>query len=88
MRGEVSAEAKAVHGFLHSTEGSCVSYSVADFGRFPLAPLRAASAGLASAALGMSDYPRFNLSFPMAKVTRAAKCLDKEAKQARTEREH
>ena len=80
--GEVSATAKAVRDFLHPTEGSCASHSVADFGRSPLAPLHAASVGLASAALSGLDHPRYNFSIPMAKITRAAKCADKRTKQA------
>ena len=80
--GEVSATAKAVHDFLHPTEGSCASHSVADFGRFPLAPLHDASAVIASAALSIRNHSRYNFSIPMAKVTRAAKCPDHRAKQA------
>ena len=80
--GEVSATAKAVHDFLHPTEGSCASHSVADFGRSPLAPLHAASAGLASAASSMLYHPRYNFSIPMAKVTH------RQAGQAGTQRDH
>ena len=78
--GSMSVAAKAVHDFLHPPAEGGSSHSVADFGRSPLAPLHAATAGLASAALGMTDHPRFNLPFLMAKVTQAAKCLDARAK--------
>ena len=77
--GGMSVDAKEVRGSLHPEEGDS-DYAVADFGRSPLASLHATTAGLASAAVGMKDDPRFNFSFPVAKVQRAAQCSDAQAK--------
>ena len=77
--GGTSVAAKAVRDSLHPEEGDS-DHAVADFGRSSLASLHATTAGLASAALDMKDDPRFNFSFLVAKVTRAAKYPDARAK--------
>jgi hypothetical protein len=84
--GKMSAPAKAIRASLDPDKGKS-SYSVADFGRLPLAPLHAATAGLASSAMGMKDYSRFNLSALTSKVAAAAKCHDKKL-QSKNERHH
>ena len=73
------APAKAIRASLDPDKGRS-SHSIADFGRLPLAPLHAATAGLASSAMGVKDYSRFNLSALTSKVAAAAKCHDKNSK--------
>ena len=78
--GKMSAPAKTIRASLDPDKGKS-SFSVADFGRPPLAPLHAATAGLASSAMGMKDYSRINFSALTSKVAAAAKCHDKNPKQ-------
>ena len=77
--GNMPAAVEAVRDSLDPDKGSS-SHSVADFGRLPLAPQHAATAGLASEALGMKDQARFNLSYLTSKVAAAAKCRGKDSK--------
>ena len=79
--GKMSAAAKSTGESLDPAKGVS-SYSVADFGRLPFAPLHAATAGLASSAMGMQDASRCNFSTLVSKVTAAAKCPDKHSKAA------
>ena len=79
--GKMSAAAKSIGESLDPAKGDS-SHSVADFGRLPFAPLHAATAGLASSAMGMQDASRFNFNTLVSKVTTAAKCRDKHSKAA------
>ena len=77
--GKMPTAAKAIFESLDPEEGSS-DHSIADFGRLSLAALNAPAAGLASSAMGMQDYSRFNLSSLTSKITSAAKCRDKQSK--------